>query len=119
MRQLAVATDIGAVLELLMPKLRLYVKDEATLSNIYEEVNSIKQECLDRQLDIHLYALEFLSSARSTRNPSIQQKVEALQRELQPLLDKHQASREAALRFIVDPSALIENRLGIFSMSQR
>ena len=105
-------------LELLMPKLRLYVKDETTVATVHEEIMSIKQECLDRRLDMHFHALEHLSSAVSSHAPSFQRKIEAVNRELQPLFDKHKASRDAALRFMVDPRALIENRLGMFSMSQ-
>lgn len=102
-----------------MPKLCLYVKDETTLTSVYEEIKSIKQECLDRQLDIRFHALEYLSSITSPHNPSLQSKIEALQREIQPLLDKYKASRDAALQFVVDPSALIENRLVMFSTAQR
>ena len=63
LRQTAVATDIGAVLELLVSKLHIYMKDTAILEGVHREINSIKQLSSDHQLHIQFYSLEYLPSS--------------------------------------------------------
>ncbi len=118
LRQTAVATDIGIQLELLTSKLRLYMRDTAILETVHDDINSIKQESLDQQFDIHFYALEYLPST-SPYDSSMLEMVQEIFREARSSFDKYKESRAAALQFMKDPQALLEGRLGKFPLSQR
>lgn len=118
LRQTAIATDIGIALELLTLQLQFYLKDTATLASVYEDINSVKQELAASSHHIRFYALEYLPSS-SPYDSSLLEKVQETGREAQPSFDRYKASRAAGLRFMKDPQALLEGRLGIFSSSQR
>ena len=117
LRQTALATDIGIQLELLTSKLHLYMKDNVVLGSVHEDINSIKQKSLDHQFNIHFYALEYLPST-SPYDISMLEKVQESYSEAQPSFDRYKESRAAALRFMKDPRALLEGRLGKLSSLQ-
>lgn len=115
---MAIATDMGLALELLSPKLCLYIKDEALLASVYADILSVKKYHFDRQVDANLSDIED-NPNMTPYDSSLLERVMEMQRQLQPYFTKLADSRAAAHHFIKDPVALIENRLGKYSLSRR
>lgn len=115
---MAVTTDIGTALELLSPKLRIYIRDKALLASVYADILSVEKDRFDRQVDANLSAIED-NPRIMPYDSSLLEKIMEIQRQLQSSFTKLANSRAAALHFIKDPTALLENRLGQYLLSQR
>ena len=112
LRQMVTATDIGISLELLTQKVNTYARDNATLTGALEQLKVIKKEDLDQRLDLPFYALEHL---RQPLPDCLLDIIDQLFEDGRPFFAKFESSRNAALQFMSDPRALLENRLGRFS----
>lgn len=119
LQQSAVVTDIGICLEILTAKLSLYDKDQAILTCLKDELKSLKDACVSRHVDLDFEAMANLRSMAPPYNLSFREQYQNLYWEIRPHLAQHREAKVAGHKFLDDPLALREYRLGKISARVR
>ncbi|KAF9470411.1 hypothetical protein BDN70DRAFT_902130 [Pholiota conissans] len=119
LRKSVVKADIGDTLQDIMPKLSLYLRDDAVLDVVSHELRLIIETCSNRSIELNMYGLEYRRHFLPQHNQSILEKHRGLFSALRNALVEKNYAQEVAHIFFEDPSAVVENRLPPFGTSQR
>lgn len=119
LRQSALVTDIGVCLEILTAQLSLYDRDKATLGCLKDDIHFLKEACAAKHLDIDFAAVANLRSLSPPHQLSFRERHQNLYWEVRPRIARHEDAQAAGYKFLEDPLALREYRLGKVSAKAR
>jgi hypothetical protein len=119
LRKSVVEVDIGVALEGLLPKLSLCEKDGATLEILFQEMRSIKLECLTRSLHLNFFFLEFYRCSLPFHRPSVLEQYGSLFSDMERVVGQRSDAQRMAQSFMDGPSCVTERRMPLFSGYER
>lgn len=119
LQQSALVTDMGICLEMLTSQLSLYDRDKATLMCLKDDLDSLKEACAARLLDFDFGTMANLRSIAPPYQLSFREQHQNLYWEIRPHIARNRDAQAAGFKFLEDPLALREYRLGKVSATAR
>lgn len=119
LRKSALLIDIGICLETLTANLSIYDNDNAILSHVKDDIETLKHICAERQLEYDYASLANLRSMAPPYRLSFREEHQNLYWEVRPHSTRHRDATAAASKYLEDPLALREYRLGKVSGAAR